>query len=155
LLKHLRIFLSSPGDVNEERAKTLKVIEELSYDPSFRGKITLEGIAWDKANAGTPMLATMSPQEVVNQNLLKPSECDIVVVIFGTRMGTPLPEKYIKPEEYRYPTGTGWDDKRYLSGTEWEYIDALQAAQKRGLPIVTVYRRIAPVSIDPGQSLQN
>jgi hypothetical protein len=85
------------------------------------------------------MLANLPPQEAVNSGLPKPSECDFVVVILWSRMGTPL------PEEYRKPNG-----ERYLSGTEWEYENALKAAddaRKEGKegrelkPTILVYRR--------------
>jgi formylglycine-generating enzyme required for sulfatase activity len=126
----VRIFLSSPGDVAAERMLAQKVIDQLAYRPALRGRVFFEIIAWDKPGAGTPMLANMTPQEAINQGLPKPSECDIAVVIFWARMGTPLPEDYQKP-----------DGSRYQSGTEWEYLDALTAAQSTGLPLTVVYRR--------------
>ncbi|MFC1959467.1 SUMF1/EgtB/PvdO family nonheme iron enzyme [Chloroflexota bacterium] len=64
-----------------------------------------------------------------------------MVVILWARMGTPLPEEYIKPEAFRFPTGTTWHAERYLSGTEWEYLDGFQAAKETGAPLVVVYRR--------------
>ena len=140
--RFIRVFLSSPGDVADERALALKVIEQLPYDPLLRGQIMIEVVAWDKEGAGTPLLATMTPQEAINQGLPKPSECDIVVVIFWSRMGTPLPEEYVKPEEYHFSTAGDLADWRYLSGTEWEYVDAVQSARKTGKPLVTVYRRM-------------
>ena len=60
--RHLRIFLASPGDVADERGLALKVLEELQYDPLLRDQVTIETVAWDKPGAGTPMLATMTPQ---------------------------------------------------------------------------------------------
>ena len=33
------------------------------------------------------------------------------------------------------------DGSRYLSGTEWEYLDAMEAAKTLGSPKVFVYRR--------------
>src|SRR5512143_3373912 len=86
---HLRVFLASPGDVADERALALTVLEQLQYDPLLRGRITLETVAWDQPGAGTPMLAPMTPQEAIAEGLPKPSECDIVIVIFWSRMGTP------------------------------------------------------------------
>jgi hypothetical protein len=65
--RHIRIFLSSPGDVADERAIALNVIDQLPYDPTLRGKISIEVVAWDKPGAGTPMLATMTPQEAIDQ----------------------------------------------------------------------------------------
>jgi hypothetical protein len=149
---HLRIFLASPGDVADERALALKVLERLPYDPLLRGNVTLEVVAWDKPGAGTPMRVTMTPQEAIKEGLPSPSECDIVVVIFWSRMGTPLPETeaWVKPEALRYLAGTAWEslNARYLSGTEWEYCDALQAAAAHGKPQVVVYRRTEKLSLD-------
>ena len=141
-IRLIRIFLSSPGDVADERALALKAIDQLPYDPFLRSRVAIEVVAWEKPGAGTPMLATMTPQEAINQGKPKPSECDIVVVIFWSRMGTPLPEEYDKPEEFRFPMGNRLPAGRYLSGTEWEYIDAVRAAKKVGRPTVVVYRRM-------------
>ncbi len=141
---HIRVFLSSPSDVGDERNLALRVIEKLPYDPLLRGKVTIEAMAWDKADAGAPMLATMSPQEAINQGLARPSDCDIVVVILWSRMGTPLPETYTKPETYQFYSSPRWERSRYLSGTEWEYIDAMQAAEHGKKPYVLVYRRTDP-----------
>ena len=32
----IRVFLASPGDVNEERAVALEVLDMLEYDPLFK-----------------------------------------------------------------------------------------------------------------------
>lgn len=126
----VRVFLASPGDVVDERARALKTLEDLQYNPLLRGKITVETVAWDKPGAGTPMLASKTPQQAIAEGLPKPSECDIVMVIFWSRMGTPLPADYVKP-----------DGSPYRSGTEWEYWDALRAAEQGDRPQVLVYRR--------------
>jgi hypothetical protein len=133
---HLRFFLSSPGDVSDERKFAQQVIEqELPKDPLLRGQVTCEAMLWDDPNAPTAMPATLTPQEAVNRGLAKPSECDVVIVILWSRLGTPLPEGYEKP-----------DGSRYLSGTEWEYEDALSA---RPQPYILVYRREAKMELDP------
>lgn len=135
----LKVFLSSPGDVAEERAIALQIIERLSYDPLLRGRVKLEAVAWDKPGGGAPLLATMTPQQAVNEGLPTPGECDIVVVIFWSRMGTPLPPDYTKA-----------DGSRYQSGTEWEYEDAIAANRaNNGRPDVVVYRRSEQVLLDP------
>lgn len=135
---HLRIFLSSPGDVAEERALALSIIERIPHDPLLRGRVALDAVAWDKRGAAAPMLATMTPQQAINDGLPRPSECDIVVVIFWARMGTPLPEEYKKP-----------DGSRFRSGTEWEYEDAMQAARSSGKPEVIIYRRTEEIAFKP------
>jgi hypothetical protein len=62
-IPYLRIFVSSPGDVNNERRIALDVIEQLSYRPAFCDKVAFRVIAWDKPGAGTPMRATLTPIE--------------------------------------------------------------------------------------------
>src|SRR5215831_3412236 len=105
----IRIFLSSPGDVSEERRLAREVIkDELSVDPLLRGQVALDVVSWDDPFAPTPMLASLTPQEAVNRGLPKPSECDFVVIILWGRFGSPLPDSLRKP-----------NGERYLSGTEW------------------------------------
>ena len=127
---HLHLFLSSPGDVTDERALAREVIERLASERAHRERLRLEIIAWDKPGAGTAMPAHLEPQEALDRGLRKPSACDIVIVIFGYRMGTPLSEKHRKP-----------NGERYWSGTEYEYWDALNAAKQQGIPEVLVYRK--------------
>ena len=130
-LSRLHIFLSSPGDVTDERALAKEVIERLESERAHRDRLRLEIVAWDKPGAGTAMPAHLEPQAALDQGLRKPSACDIVVVIFGYRMGTPLSEKHRKP-----------NGERYGSGTEYEYLDALNAARQSGsIPEVLVYRK--------------
>jgi hypothetical protein len=60
----VRIFLSSPGDVADERTSARQLIDaELMKLRSLRGKLALELIAWDDPAAQIPMLATETPQE--------------------------------------------------------------------------------------------
>jgi len=127
----IRVFLASPGDVVDERGMAMRVMKRLPYDdPLSRGEIAVETIAWDKPDADTPNLAAMTPQEAISVQRPRPSECDIVIVIFWSRMGTPLPPEYSKP-----------DGDPYLSGAEWECLDALDAADRTGRPKVLIYRR--------------
>jgi hypothetical protein len=59
---HLRVFLASPGDVAEERQLALEVLSQLPDEPVFRGKITVQTVAWDKPGAGVAMEAHLTPQ---------------------------------------------------------------------------------------------
>src|SRR5262249_945944 len=121
----IRVFLSSPGDVTEERQIALDEIERLPNRPAFREKVSFRVIAWDKPGAGTPMRATLTPQEAINKGLPRPSECDIVIVLFWSRMGTPFT----------------LDGQEYQSGTHWELLDALHAER----PQTIIYRRTEEV----------
>ena len=124
-----RIFLASPGDVGKERASVREVVERLRGEPRFRESINLQVIAWDQPGVGVALDAAVTPQMAIERGLPKPSECDLVVVIAWSRIGTPLPDEYRKP-----------DDSRYASGTEYEFLDALEARRTGTSPALWVYR---------------
>ena len=138
----IRVFLASPGDVNEERAVALEVLDMLEYDPLFKlngaGGVSIHAVAWDKPGGDTPMRATMTPQTAIKQGLPRPSQCDITLVLFWGRMGTELPFP-----EYQKPDGS-----KFLSGTEWEFTDAISAERAQGKPITLIYRRTEAPRID-------
>ena len=134
----LRVFLSSPGDVADERNLARRVLERLRQEPQFRGRVVLDDVSWDTPGASTPLAAYLTPQEAINQGRPKPSQCDVVLVILWARMGTPLPSEYRKP-----------DGSRYESGTEWEYLEAIEGARRQhGTPLTLVYRRTEKVLVD-------
>ncbi len=133
-VRQVRIFLSSPGDVLYERQLAREVAKELVAEPFLRDRAMLTIISWDDPDGPVPLSANITPQELVNQGRPRPSECDIVVVILWSRMGTPLLDKYRKP-----------DGGRYFSGTEWEYEDALEPIPRRDL---LVYRRTEKILLD-------
>lgn len=78
-----RILISSPSDVKEERQAVQDVIYNWNIFNSFRQKITLEPVLWER-NAAPDM--SDSPQEVINKQLV--DNCDFMVAFFGTRIGT-------------------------------------------------------------------
>ena len=125
----LRVFLSSPGDVADERNLARQLLKErLPYDPLLRGRIGFEVVSWDDPDSATPMPAGITPQEAVNRFGPRPSECDVVVIILWSRLGTLL-----DISKFRKPNGDPYD-----SGTEWEFEDALNAQPQ---PNVLIYYR--------------
>ena len=125
----LRVFISSPGDVTDERALARRLLkEELPYDPLIRGRVTFDVISWDDPVAPTPMPANLTPQEAILHFGVKPSECDVVIVILWSRMGTHLDVKSFCKAK----------GEPFLSGTEWEFEDAWAAKPQ---PYILVYRR--------------
>ncbi len=122
---HLKVFLSSPGDVDVERRFVHEVVEALAKDPAYRGKVTFDIVAYDDPDAPSPMEAGETPQLSVNRYKGRPADCDLTVVVLWSRIGTQLPEDLVRA-----------DGSRFESGTVWEYEDAL-AANKT----VWVYRR--------------
>src|SRR5690349_20082778 len=74
--RHLRIFLSSPGDVAEERRLARELIDgTLRKDPAFADHLQVECVAWDDPEAPAPMLATKAAHASVNEAKPPPSEC--------------------------------------------------------------------------------
>jgi WD40 repeat protein len=120
----LRIFISSPGDVNEERRRAAIVIQRIRRE--FSRFFDVSAILWEY----DPMLSSGHFQDVIE----KPSNTDIVVLILWSRLGTALPERY-----------RGMDGRVPVTGTEWEFEDALAAKRAKGSPDLLVYRKtIAP-----------
>lgn len=115
----VRIFISSPGDVELERQIARRVIArlqgELGDDPP------LEAYFWEYE----PMRLTRDFQSQIPRT----SSFDIVVCILWSRLGSPL------GPQYRRPDGTA-----YRSGTEFEFEDAARSYAERGVPDILVYR---------------
>lgn len=122
--RFFRIFLSSPGDVLQERDDAQAVIQELNYSGEFSHHFHLRLFRWDDKAVVLPMPVTDIPQKSVNIYMTRPSDCDLVVVLFWARMGTSL----------------AMDERDYLSGTHYEYSEALQGYQQHGRPAVWLYR---------------
>ncbi|MBL8157082.1 MAG: ATP-binding protein, partial [Anaerolineae bacterium] len=131
----LRLFLSSPGDVNAERGKVRAMVEEINHDPMYKDKLEVEVIAWDDPHSDVVMPVTLTPQQAIDLGLPRPSICDICLTVLWGRMGTPLDVD---------AHGTKPDGNPYWSGTEWEFLDAVKGAKENGtgLPVVYLYRRL-------------
>jgi hypothetical protein len=128
----LRVFVSSPGDVPEERLRADLIIDKLSQD--YSRFFTLESYRWDHE----AMLASKHFQDVIEP----PSAFDIVVLILWSRLGTPLPERTAE-REYR-----GIDGRTPVTGTEWEFEEALRAARDKKAPDLLAFRKVSQAPID-------
>ena len=123
-----KIFISSPGDVNDERRRAALVISRLKRE--FAHFFDISAVLWEYE----PMLSSGHFQDIIDP----PSTADIVVVILWSRLGTPLPER-TKAREYK-----GLDGRVPVTGTEWEYEQALNARESRGgVPDLLIYRKFA------------
>ena len=126
----LRVFVSSPGDVAEERLIAKRVLDRLEKE--YVPVVKIEPIFWEHE----PLLAS----ETFQTQIVRPSETDIVVCILWSRLGTRLPSQFTRP-----------DGSRYDSGTQFEFEDALQGRRQKGVPDLLVYRKTA----DPVVSLND
>lgn len=111
-MKHLRIFISSPGDVQHERIIAKKVIRKIQDE--FADSITLEPLLWEDL----PLQANASFQEGID-TIVSKDGVDIAVFILASRLGSPPGYKFCKP-----------DGVPYLSGTEYEF-DVMLEANRR------------------------
>jgi WD40 repeat protein/TPR repeat protein len=130
----LRIFISSPGDVRSAREIAALTIERLAQD--YARFFEIEPYLWEYE----AMVASGHFQDSIEP----PSAFDIVVLILWSRLGTLMPER-TAVREYR-----GIDGRTPVTGTEWEFEEALQAAQQTGAPALLVYRNMKPASFDIG-----
>ena len=124
-IKRLRVFLSSPGDVLAAREVVRDVVERYLQKERVFQNAKLEVVSWDDPLKPLGLDAYLTPQQAIDRHLPMPSECEVVVVILWSRMGTPLTH----------------ESRQYLSGTHYEFENAMGAEKQ---PRVFVYRWTAP-----------
>lgn len=114
-------MIATPGDVSVERSIIRTVIHDWNDVNAANSKIMLSPVGWD--THCSPELGAR-PQELINSRLLR--DCDLLVGVFWTRLGT--------------PTG------KALSGTVEEIKEHVAA----GKPAMIYFssRPVAPESID-------
>jgi hypothetical protein len=136
--KRLTIFISSPGDVIRERIRLEQTVERLKVE--FGAHFDLETIRWEER----PLSAT----EHFQTQIPKPSTTDIVVVILWWRLGTPLKVREGWDHSWRGPISD-----REVTGTEWEFEDAIQGYGKtKEKPFILVFQKVAtPTSLTDEQ----
>lgn len=121
-----RVFVSSPSDVFGERERIERVIGRLNGE--LGGGATLEAIRWEQTY--------YTADKTFQDQIVLPSQTDLVICILWKRLGAEL------PPAYRRPDGTT------PTGTEYEFEEAIQAAKAKGTPDVLVYRKTAAVLLD-------
>lgn len=124
-MREIRIFISSPSDVRPERLIAQRVIERL--DKEYQHHFRLRAMLWERE----PLIATEHFQTMI----APPAEADIMVVAIWSRLGVRLPSDKF----------TGRISGGPVTGTEWEFEEAVAAYRERGLPDILFYRKRAPV----------
>ena len=79
-----RILIASPSDVEDEREIAVQVIQEWNDLHSYSRKVALLPLRWETHTA--PEYGTR-PQEIINRAIV--DDCDLLVGIFWTRIGSP------------------------------------------------------------------
>jgi tetratricopeptide (TPR) repeat protein len=132
----IRIFVSSSSDVAEERGHAYHIINQ-TLQREFRSHFQLVPICWERE----PILGHAHIQETIE----RPSSTDIFVLVVWKRIGTPLPtDKFKGAITGRAP----------VTGTEWEFEEALYSHQNRSRPEILIYKREEPRSVAVDKSEQ-
>lgn len=126
-MRKVKIFVSSPRDVANERKRVAWIAERLNGE--FRHVVEFDTILWESdiytAHDG-------GYQRQIDQRAT-PADCDIVISLFWGRLGTTLPDSFSE----RMPDGSP-----YPSGTAYEVLIALEARRQNGhRPDVYVFRK--------------
>jgi hypothetical protein len=81
--KILRVLIASPGDVGEERNVIPEIINDWNAINSVISKVVLMPVKWETHSA--PLMGDR-PQAIINKQLVQ--DCDVLVGVFWTRVGT-------------------------------------------------------------------
>jgi hypothetical protein len=128
-LPTLKIFLSSPGDVAEERALAEFVFRRLANEVADAVRLVV--VMWEHE----PLFGHTGFQ----QQIERPSQSDLVVTILWSRLGSRLPSDFAPAPGVPAPTGT-----------EFEINDALTSYAECGRPNLLIYRKIPGPQIGLG-----
>lgn len=119
-----KVMIASPGDVVSERAIVREVLAEWNTINSDSRKTVLLPVGWE--THASPTMGDR-PQAIINKQILK--DCDLLVGVFWTRLGTPTGE--------------------YASGTVEEIDEHIKAGKH-----VMLYFSKAPVLLDSVDAAQ-
>jgi nucleoside 2-deoxyribosyltransferase len=119
-----RILVASPSDVVEERDAPVRVMHDWNNLHSYNRRVVLLPLRWETHTAPE---YNVRPQEAINRRIV--DDCDLVVGIFWTRLGSP----------------TGEAD----SGT----LEEIERAAKAGKPVMLYFSQVpvAPERVDTNQ----
>jgi hypothetical protein len=107
----LPVMIASPGDVSEERNLIRAIIHEWNDINSIQRQLVLLPVGWETHSS--PDLGGR-PQALINKNVLE--NCDLLVGVFWTRIGTPTGEAESgTAEEIRRHVGSGKPAMVYFS----------------------------------------
>jgi hypothetical protein len=129
--KIIRIFLASPGDLQEERKAIRDVVCEFNESWANELGYQLELIGWEETVAGFGR-----PQHLINQDL---DRCDLFLGMIWKRWGTP-------PDH----------DGEFSSGFEEEFVRSMTRREETGSPEISLFFKQIPdeFMVDPGNDLQ-
>ena len=128
-MRKIRILISSPSDVSDERDRARQVIESLRR--RYSGRLDLRPLLWEDL----PLQPDMSFQQGIDM-VLSEYGVDVAVFILWSRLGSSTGSKIVRE-----------DGREYRSGTEREFDLMMKArehsrsANGHAKPDVLVYTR--------------
>ena len=131
IVRLIRVFLASPGDLQEERSLANDAVDELNKSIAYYLGFRIELKGWEDTLPGHGR-----PQEIINQEL---DRCELFIGIMWKKWGTP-------------PDTQG----KYTSGFEEEFERSSDRFMKTGLPEVAMYFKEIPKEflVDKGEDLK-
>jgi hypothetical protein len=126
--RDVQVFVSSPGDVTPERLELDKVIEGLNK--TYSGIARFAPYHWYESS--------YTVKAGYQRQIPDTANYDIVIAIFGDKLGAPFPPDF----QPRKKDGT-----LYLTGTAYEVETALEAFVAEGRPTVYAFRKTADVQV--------
>lgn len=100
-VRRVRVFISSPGDVAEEREKAREVVAQLQRWYGL-DRVVLEAVLWEDL----PVQLTTPFQQGIEVILSGASAIDVAVFILWSRLGSPLGAAVLRPDGTEYRSGT-------------------------------------------------
>ncbi|MCW1887509.1 hypothetical protein OKA04_22425 [Luteolibacter flavescens] len=132
-MQTLTLFVSSPGDVRDERQAVGRIVERLQA--RYWNFIRLEPVLWEKE----PLRATAH----FNEELIRPSDCDLFVCILWSRLGSPLPSQFNRKDGTRFDSGTEWELEEATEAYEERAAAGKDGKDAKAKPDILVYRRMS------------
>lgn len=134
-LKGYRIFIATPGGLDDERRAFRRVISEYNDSDAVRRGVMFLPVGWEITLGGVGR-----PQALINKEL---QECDYLVLVLWDRWGS----------------STGNEPgASFTSGTEEEYSVAIECFKDSGLPmrqLVVFFKAVDERKLsDPGEQLK-
>ncbi len=129
-MQRIKIFIASPSDVKKERDITGIILKKLKR--KYKEHYEIEWIFWEDK----PLVSTSSYQAGIDN----PSSTELVIFILWSTLGSDLDSTYKGKKT----------DKQPITGTEWEYEEAVSHYEKHNKPEILVYKKDSDIlcSID-------
>ncbi len=133
-LSGYKVFIASPGGLDDERRAFAKEIEDYNRVEAVHRGVIFQAVGWEDTLPGIGR-----PQSIINEEL---KQCDYFILLLHDRWGS----------------NPGKNKKNATSGTEEEYLTALDCFQEKKYSmnqIVCLFKSVPPHQLaDPGPQLQ-